>query len=212
MSGRNGVRDVHLLVLDTLADWEPGYAIAHINRPAPGVPPRYRVQSVGLDREPARTLGGLRILPDLTITELDPKESALLILPGADIWADPRTDPALAKVREFVEAGVPVAAICGATLGLARGGVLDDRRHTSNAPEYLATSGYRGGSFYVDEPVVEDRGVITASAMAPLEFARVILERLQVFPKAALDAWYGLYKTRDPACYFAFTKALEIAS
>ena len=201
-------KDVHLLVLDTLADWEPGYAIAHINSPAPGVGSRYRVRSVGLDRKPVRTQGGLTITPDLALTELVPSQSAMLILAGSNLWADARVDPALEKVREFVAAGVPVAAICGATLGLARAGLLDDRRHTSNDPSFLATSGYRGGARYVNEPAVEDGGIITASAMAPLDFARLILARLEVFSKAALDAWYGLYTTRDPACYYAFTQAL----
>ncbi|HSK48506.1 MAG TPA: DJ-1/PfpI family protein, partial [Coriobacteriia bacterium] len=99
-------------------------------------------------------------------------------------------------------------AICGATFGLARSGLLDDRRHTSNDPHWLASSGYRGGSRYVQEPAVEDRGVITASVTASLEFARLILARLEVFPDRALDAWYRLFKTGSAACYFEFMEAL----
>lgn len=201
-------RDVHLFVLDTLADWEPGFAIAHINRPAPGVPPRFRVRTVGVDRTPVRSLGGLSIMPDLTLAELRPADSAMLILPGSDLWTQPSTDPALAAARDFVNAGVPVAAICDATFGLARAGLLDDRRHTSNDPRWLATSGYRGGAHYVQEPAIEDRGVITASAMASLEFARLILARLEIYPPKALEAWYGLFKTGNPACYFALVEAL----
>jgi putative intracellular protease/amidase len=208
MSDQAATKDVHVLVLDTLADWEPGFAIAHINQPAPGVASHYRVRGVGVGRQPIRTKGGLQVLPELDVRELRPADSAMLILPGADRWAEPYVEPVLEKAREFVQAGVPVAAICGGTLGLARAGLLDDRRHTSNDKSFLATSGYRGGARYVNEPAVEDRGVITAAAAAPLEFARLILARLEVFPKAALDAWYGLYITRDPACYFAFVQAL----
>ncbi|HYO95620.1 MAG TPA: type 1 glutamine amidotransferase family protein [Polyangiaceae bacterium] len=207
----NAVLDVHVLVLDTLADWEPGLAIAHINRPAPGVASRYQVRSVGLTRSPIRTLGGLTITPDLTLDELSPSQSSLLILPGADTWMDASTEPALAKARAFVAAGVPVAAICGATFGLARAGLLDERRHTGNDPGFLAASGYAGAAHYVNEPAVEDGGVITASAMFPLDFARLILARLRVFSPAALEAWYGLYRTGDPACYYAFMEALEHA-
>lgn len=201
-------RDVHLLVLDTMADWEPAIAIAHLNRPAPGMPSRYRVRTVGLGRTPVRSMGGLLITPDLDLSELAPRDSALLILPGADIWQNASVEPALARARDFVAAGVPVAAICGATFGLARAGLLDDRRHTSNDRGWLASSGYRGGALYVDEPAVEDRGVITASVTASLEFARLILARLAVFPNKALDAWYGLYKTGNPACYFEFMESL----
>ena len=46
--------------------------------------------------------------------------------------------------------GVPVAAICGATAGLARAGLLDQRNHTSDAAGYLAATGYAGGAHYVD--------------------------------------------------------------
>lgn len=202
-------RDVHLLVLDTLADWEPGLAIAYLNQPAPGIPSRYRVRSVGLRLEPVVTKGGLRILPELTVDDISPAQSALLILPGADIWSEPRTDPALSKARELIEAGVPVAAICGATAGLARAGMLDHRRHTSNAPEFLAATGYAGGKHYVSQPVVEDDGVITAAATASLEFAKHLLEKLQVFSGPALAAWYALYRTGQPEHFFAFVEAVK---
>jgi putative intracellular protease/amidase len=202
-------KDVHLLVLDTLSDWEPGYAIAYLNEPAPGMPSRYRVRSVGLSREPVVTKGGLRILPDLAVDELSPADSALLILPGSDIWAEPRTDVALDKALAFVKARVPVAAICGGTVGLARAGLLDTRRHTSNAPEFLASTGYAGASYYVSQPVVEDDGVITAPATASLEFAKHLLEKLQVFSGAALEAWYALYRTGKPEHYFAFVEAVK---
>ena len=201
-------RDVHLLVVDTMADWEPAIAVAHINRPAPGMPSRYRVRTVGLGRAPVRSMGGLVITPDLDLSELAARDSAMLILPGADIWLDASMKPALARARDFVDAGIPVAAICGATYGLALAGLLDDRRHTSNDRGWLASSGYRGGAHYVDEPAVEDRGVITASATASLEFARLILARLAVFPNRALDAWYGLYKTGSPACYLELMASL----
>jgi putative intracellular protease/amidase len=202
-------QNVHLLVLDTLADWEAGLAIAHINEPAPGMPSKYRVRSVGLSRDPVVTKGGLRLLPELTVDDLSPANSALLLLPGADIWAEPRTDPALEKASAFVKAGVPVAAICGATLGLARAGLLDTRRHTSNAAELLASTGYAGGSRYVSQPVVEDDGVITAPATASLELAKHLLEKLQVFSPAALEAWYALHRTGQPEHYFVFIEAVK---
>jgi len=202
------MEDVHLFVLDTIADWEPGFAIAHINRPMPGMSSGFRVRTVGQDRTPVRSMGGLTIVPDLSLSEISPSESALLILPGADLWSDGSTDPVLSLAKEFVAAGVPVAAICGATFGLARAGLLDDRLHTSNDPGWLASSGYGGASHYVQEPAVDDRGVITASVTASLEFAKLILARLGIFSTRALEAWYGLYKTGDPACYFGLMEAL----
>lgn len=200
---------VHLLILNGMADWEPGFVIAHINRPMPGISSGYYVKTVGLDRTPIRTMGGLTIVPDMALSDLVSTQSAMLILPGADLWMDKITDPMLLKAREFVENGVPVAAICGATFGLARVGLLDDRKHTSNDPNWLASSGYRGNHLYRNEPVVKDREVITASMTSSLEFAKIILETLEILNPKALAAWYGLFKTGSPACYLELMEALE---
>ena len=202
-------KHVHLFVLDTMADWEPGFAVAYIQSPGPGVAPKYRVKTVGFTREPIRTQGGVTILPDLALADLRPADSALLLLPGAALWQEARVEPALNKAREFEQAGVLLAAICGATFGLARAGLLDNRRHTSNDPEYLASSGYKGRSLYSRELVVEDRGVVTASSVAALEFARLLLQKLEVYQPDALTAWYGLFKTGEPAFYGAWMQALQ---
>lgn len=205
----NGLSDVHLVVLDSMADWEPAFAIAHINRPAPGIASNYSVKTVGIDRKLIRSMGGITIQPDMSLDELMPGNSSMLILPGSELWAETVTDPVLTKAQDFVDSGVPVAAICGATFGLARVGLLDDRRHTSNDPNWLASSGYRGMVNYVHEPAVEDGGIITASVTASLEFAKLILGRLGIFSLPTLNAWYNLYKTGNPEYYFEFMEALR---
>lgn len=196
---------VHLLVLDTMADWEPGYAVAGINQPTfQANPGRYAVRTVGLTRDPVRTMGGVTILPDLSLDELDPRESAMLILPGGTVWDERELPAPIEKAREFLAAGVPVAAICGATLGLARAGLLDGRAHTSNAREYLApVPGYGGAERYVDAPAVRDGDLITANGIAALDFARRVFERLGLYAPPVLEAWYALYSTGDLAPMYA---------
>jgi putative intracellular protease/amidase len=196
---------VHLFVLDTMADWEPGYALAGINQPAyQANPGRYVVRTVGATRDPVHTMGGVTILPDLALEELAPGDSAMLILPGAMTWDQGEHAEAAEKAREFLEAGVPVAAICGATSGLARRGILDARPHTSNAPEYLAaTTGYAGQAHYAGGPAFSDGDLITASGTAPVEFARLIFERLELYDPPVLAAWYQLYSTGDASAFYA---------
>lgn len=194
---------VHCYVFDTLADWEHGFAVSGINNTQfHRVPGRWRVQTVAPRRDPVATAGGVRIIPDMTLDELSPSQSSMLILPGGDTWDEGGNTEAVEKAREFLASGVPVAAICGATAGLARGGLLDERRHTSNAREYLAATGYRGGALYQDEPAVTDGDLITAASMAPLEFAYHIYRRLDLYAPDVLEAWYGLFSTRKPE-YFA---------
>jgi putative intracellular protease/amidase len=190
---------VHCYVFDTLADWEHGFAIAGIhNTQFHRVPDRWRVRTVAPRGEPIITSGGVRIVPDMALDDLSPSESRMLILPGGDTWDEGGNTDAVEKAREFLDNGVPVAAICGATAGLARGGLLDERRHTSNAREYIAATGYRGGALYQDEPAVTDGDLITAASMAPLEFAYHIYKRLDLYAPDVLDAWYGLFSTRKP--------------
>jgi len=146
---------VHIAVFDTLADWEIGYATAHIRRDQ-------------WQREPA----GFR-----------------------------------AVARHFLAAGVPVAAICGATFGLALEGLLDDRAHTSNAAEYLAYSGYAGGDRFFAEPAVVDGDLITASGVAPVHFAQAIFGRLGLYESGIAASWFKLYGDRDPAGFYELMSA-----
>lgn len=199
---------VHVAVFDTLADWEIGYATAHIRKHQwQREPGRYSVATVGSTRAPVTTMGGLRITPDIAVDELRPRESAMLILAGGDTWADEPMACFRTAARRFLTAGVPVAAICGATFGLAMEGLLDDRAHTSNAAEYLAYTGYAGGDKYIAAPVVADGDLITASGVAPVHFAKAIFERLGVYTPAVTASWFKLYGDRDAAGFFELMSA-----
>ena len=194
---------VHLAVYDTLADWEAAHAIAGINDPQfQRTPGRYAVRTVGVTGAPIRTMGGMTVVPDMTVDGLDPADSAMLVLPGAHAWDMDGGVPAMADAaRAFLAAGTPVAAICGATAGLAHAGLLDERPHTSNAAEYLAMTGYAGGEHYVDAPAVRDGDLITASGLHPVAFAHDIFAALELYTPEVLEAWTGLYGTGDPACF-----------
>ncbi|WP_097883227.1 DJ-1/PfpI family protein [Streptomyces sp. st140] len=193
---------VHLAVYDTFADWETGYATAHLTQNG------YSVRTVGLSREPVTTMGGLRVQPDLALDELRPQDSALLILTGAAGWDTGETLAPFARTaRTFLDAGVPVAAICGATAGLAREGLLDDRAHTSAVSFYLAATGYAGGERYVEVDAVTDPGadgtgrLITAGPTEPVAFAREVFGLLGVYDAKKLDAWYRLFHDSDASAY-----------
>ncbi|NWF27173.1 DJ-1/PfpI family protein [Streptomyces sp. PKU-EA00015] len=189
-------KTVHLAVYDTYADWETGHATAHL------VQNGFTVRTVGLTADPVTTMGGVRIQPDLALDALDPADSGLLILTGASLWeTGDKLAPFAGAARTFLDAGVPVAAICGATAGLAREGLLDDRAHTSAASFYLEATGYRGGAKYVEADAVTDGDLITAGPTEPVAFAREVFARLGVYEGPKLDAWYRLFHDSDPAAY-----------
>ncbi|WP_371598883.1 type 1 glutamine amidotransferase family protein [Streptomyces sp. NBC_00564] len=195
-------KPVHLAVYDTFADWETGHTTAYLARAG------REIRTVGPTREPVKTVGGVRIQPDLALDELRPEDSSLLILTGADLW-DTGDDlaPFARKARAFLDAGVPVAAICGGTAGLAREGLLDDRAHTSAVSFYLAATGYKGGERYVDTDAVTDGNLITAGPTEPVAFAREVFGLLGVYEGEVLDAWYRLFHDSDPEAYAVLEKA-----
>ncbi|KAM3090866.1 type 1 glutamine amidotransferase family protein [Phormidesmis sp. 146-35] len=184
-----------------LADWETGFAIAGINNPdMQKHPGRYQVQTVGLNAEPITTIGGVTILPDITLAELEP--GAMLILPGGEAWDAGENSEILESAKALLAADIPVAAICGATVGLAHAGILDDKPHTSNALAYLQATRYRGEALYQDQPAVTAGNVITANSTAPIEFAYHIFKKLDLYEPPVLKAWYGLFKTGEASYYF----------
>ncbi len=189
-------RTVHLAVYDAFADWETGHAAAWLTRGG------LTVRTVGPTTGPVTTLGGLRVTPDLALADLRPEDSALLVLPGSDLWDEGgELAPFAAAARAFLDAGVPVAAICGATAGLAREGLLDDRPHTSSAAGYLAATGYLGAAHYREADAVTAGDLITAGSTEPVAFAREVLGRLGVYEGELLDAWYRLFHDSDPTAY-----------
>ncbi|ARN18771.1 type 1 glutamine amidotransferase family protein [Piscinibacter gummiphilus] len=201
---------VHLYVFDGFADWEPAFATAGLNNPDfQREPGRFEVRTVGAQRDTVvQSMGGLTVVPDLGLDQLRPADSAMLIVPGGRGWeADGAHVWAVNKAADFLDQGAPVAAICGATAGLAKAGLLDDRPHTSNAAAYLNGTGYDGADWYLDEPVVVDGNLITAAGMAPLEFAREIFRLLEVYDDDALEAWYQLYKTGQSAWFARLREA-----
>jgi putative intracellular protease/amidase len=196
-------RNVHLFVFDTMADWEAAYAVAAINSPQfQSGPSRYRVVTAGATLAPVTTMGGVRIEPDVMIDAVLPEESAMLILPGGCAWENGGNSDALELAAQFIASGVPVAAICAATLALARAGLLDRLRHTSNEREYLISSGYRGTAFYCGVPAVTDQNVITATGLAPVDFAREIFKALNLYSPATIEAWYSMFKQCDASKFY----------
>lgn len=142
-------------------------------------------------------MGGLRVSPHRALNVIRPAEIEILILPGGDLWESSYPQTELNELlNDLSGAGVPIAAICAGTLAVARAGLLNDRRHTSNMPGYIAEhcSDYSGDSLYEAVPAVNDHGLITASGLAPVEFAREIFKQLKIFTAADDEIWFDMFK------------------
>src|SRR5437764_7080575 len=104
-------RAIYVLVVEGFADWEPAHAVAELRRHG-----GYRVETIGLDRNPVISMGGLRITPSRTIDELDINDVAAFILPGGDRWENMPIEAELESALKQLNARrVQIAAICAET-------------------------------------------------------------------------------------------------
>jgi putative intracellular protease/amidase len=203
----------YLYVLDTLADWEIGYLTAELNsgRFLDKTKKKEPLIKVGATPKPIKTMGGFTVTPDLQIDELQLKDDDLLILPGADTWAEPANQKVISLLPENLKKKTTIAAICGATIALAENGLLNNRKHTSNDLGWLKLTcpNYLGEKFYVNQPAVSDDNLITASGLAALEFSYEVFKKTGVMKAQTAEAWYQLYRTRDAGCFEKLMESLK---
>ncbi len=86
-------------------------------------------------------------------------------------------------------------------MAIGRIGLLRGRRHTSNGLDYLRSTvpGYADAAGYVDVPAVRDRGLITASGLGDVEFARELFEELNVLSAEDRAVWATMFRERTVA-------------
>ena len=114
---------------------------------------------------------------DRTVEEASADDYDALVLPGGVGNPDRlRADEnAVRFVRDFFEAGKPVAAICHAPWTLVEAGVVRGRRLTSYPS--IQTDVRNAGGQWVDEEVVVDQGLVTSRSPDDLPaFCRKLVE------------------------------------
>lgn len=181
----------YVVVFDGFADWEPALALCGINS--------YRglqAISVGLTPDMVTSMGGLRVVPHITLEQIDMKDALVFILPGGDMWEQGTPGALPALLKRLHTARIPIAAICGATLALARTGLLAGVRHTSNSKDFLLSHvpDYAGAEHYVDTMAVRDGHLITANGVGFIEFAREIALAINLYSEVEAAGWFQLFK------------------
>lgn len=184
-------KKAYILVFDGFADWEPAHALCGI-----AMSGKHEIVTVGFSAEPIHSMGGLNVVPDVTLEQVVLDQAAIFILPGGTMWEQGSSSEIIKLLQNLKTNKVLVAAICGATLEVARAGLTKGVKHSSNALEYLKMHlpDYKDEDFYTDAPAVTDGLLITAGAVYSVEFAREIFRRLETFSEAKIDAWFNLYK------------------
>ncbi|MFN3599596.1 MAG: DJ-1 family glyoxalase III [Aquificaceae bacterium] len=131
----------------------------------------------GLTPDPVPSARDVKIVPDTTVDNLNPKELDLVILPGGAggverLKADPRVERLIKAMQDKKKL---IGAICAAPTALAKFGVLEGKRATV----YPSLVEEIKPAQFVNQRVVEDENLITSQGPGTaLEFGLRLAEKL----------------------------------
>jgi putative intracellular protease/amidase len=184
----------YVFLSEDYADWEISLLMAGLHSFG-GV----EVITFSLTNDPVSSMGNLAVLPDLCLEEIDPSDVDILVLPGSPLWEKGENQEVADLVHTVLRLNKGLAAICGATLFLAREGLLDACWHTSNDFGYLKTQapGYQGAGRYTGEPSTRDGQIITAGGPFAFQFARDIFQYLDVTEDPFFREWFSYFETGE---------------
>ncbi|WP_424555133.1 DJ-1/PfpI family protein [Streptococcus agalactiae] len=205
------MKKVYMYVQDTMADWEHGYLMQALTLQSFLSKKMVSFHTVGKTLQSITTASGIRVVPEISLKDIDIKNTAALILIGGDTWLEEDNSEILDIASQLLQQEILVAAICGATLGLADRCELNTRFHTSNASFYPEmSSNYTGQKYYSDDVAVSDGNLITASSAGSLLWAKLIIENLGLYSQETSEAWFDYFSTGNIASYsrlmYSFSK------
>lgn len=185
-------RSCYLFVFDGFADWEPAHITTTLSQYSD-----FEISAFSVDGKAVRSMGNLNVHPDLGLRDVEARKFGLLLLPGGTVWEKGGNEEIIPLIQRCFEDGTIIAAICGATISLAKAGIFNQVKHTSNGLDYLKkmAPAYANEKDYLNQPAVSDQNVITANGAAMLEFSREVFRKVEAFPQKDLDFWYRLYKS-----------------
>lgn len=176
-----------IFILDEYADWEASYIASRLS-----ISPEWEVKTASLQQGLCTSIGGFRTLVDYGLEEI-PLNLDLFILIGGNGWNIENTKLSY-LTSQFLERGVPVAAICGAVDFLARFGLLNGYKHTGNALYLWAGyENYQNKTEFLSQQVVVDKNLITANGTAAIEFSEHILKLLKFAPEKDIEKEHQLF-------------------
>lgn len=190
--------EVLYLLLNDYADHETVYlseAIAS-DETALKANPKYVNKVVAPTLEPVRAIGGFRTLPDYSFDTI-PDDYAALVLIGGFGWSTPVAEKVVPIVRQAIERGKIVGAICNAASFMAKHGFLNAVKHTGNGLAQLKLwdgDNYTHPDGYVHAQAVSDHRIVTANGSATLEFAKELLLLLENDTPERIEMYYQFNK------------------
>ena len=192
------MKKVVFIILDKFANWELAYLSAALGEEQLGTA-QYTVLSASTDKEVKTSIGNLKALPDLSISEIPEDISALVFIGAEGSWSNlsqEQTSQLLTLAEKVKANGKVLGAIYDSARFCAVNGLLNDVKHTANTfYEIKDTPLYTNGENFVltANEAVNDHKVVTAKGDSALHFAVSVLRALGDIPEENIQIFYTLH-------------------
>ena len=176
-------KTIGFLFIEGFADWEYGLLAASAVE-------WFGARAVSLtpDGKPVTGISGFRLTPDRSAEADENDDLDAVAVIGSDKWAGKAPPDAADLLNAVAARGGVVGGICAGTLALARAGLFEKAKHTSNGRDWIHhhEASYAGDSHYQDAPhAVADGRIVSAPGSAPGTFALAFLKTL--YPEKGSD-------------------------
>ena len=184
-------KKIIVFLFNGYSDWEIAYLSPEIRKSE-----EFDLIYFSTDGSPVTSMGGLQVLPEVSLPEINADDVYMMILPGGTAWEKGENTEIDLLTKTLFDKRITIAAICAATTFLAEQGFLNELKHTSNDLDYLkmVAPHYTGEKNYINSLAVTDGNLITAKGIAPIEFAREIFEKIKLHSTQDIEKWYQLFK------------------
>ena len=199
------MKNIVFVILDEFADWEAAFLSSALNDK--NITKNYTTNFASIDKNLKKSMGNLKVLPDLTLKEIDENDVDGLVLIGGRTWRS-QIEETNTKIVELVKKfknnpNKVVGAICDAAYFLATNGLLNDRKHTVNSFDEIKDNlNYTNSKNFVEIESVIDVNLVTAKGDSPIHFAKNVMMALGDIPEKNVNLFFDIYT-------IGFVKAFE---
>ena len=190
------MKNIVFVILDEFADWEAAFLSSALNDK--NITKNYITNFASIDKNLKKSMGNLKVLPDLTLKEIDENDVDGLVLIGGRTWRS-QTEETNSKIVELVKkfknnSDKVVGAICDAAYFLATNGLLNDRKHTVNSFDEIKDNlNYTNAKNFVEMESVIDGNLVTAKGDSSIHFAKNVMIALGDIPEKNVNLFFDIY-------------------
>ena len=199
------MKNIVFVILDEFADWEAAFLSSALNDK--NITKNYTTNFASIDKNLKKSMGNLKMLPDLTLEEIDENDVDGLVLIGGRTWRS-QTEETNSKIVELVkkfknDPDKVVGAICDAAYFLTTNGLLNDRKHTVNSFDEIKDNlNYTNAKNFVEMESVIGGNLVTAKGDSSIHFAKNVMIALGDIPEKNVNLFFDIYT-------IGFVKAFE---